>query len=782
MAIPILPVPLLRQLEGIAGWDVASFLQAHAQPAATSVRLHPLKQSQQYLSNDAVPWCPTGRYLPRRPIFTLDPAYHAGAYYVQEASSMFLHHMFVSLLGGERNLRVLDLCAAPGGKSTLLASVLSPDSLLVSNEVIRTRASILEENMTRWGHMNTWVTSNDPRDFAKLEGYFDAIVVDAPCSGSGLFRKDAYALEAWSEANVQLCSQRQQRILADVWPTLKPGGILIYATCSYSPQEDEEILDWLGATYDVTSLSVPVADDWNVAITQSEKHRLEGYRFFPHRVQGEGFFIVAVRKDEATAFPRPVKFKSQHDKQAAQQSAHLLQADADIAVLKGKDDYTAILAAHEADYAALSKAVYLRKVGTVLGNPSHKDWLPAHEVALSIHRATQLPTLTVTKEQALQFLKKEDIIGIDASKGWHVITYAGLGLGWIKSLGNRFNNYLPKHWRIRMDNTRYRLGMIVELCKSKFHSAMFKYICCVFLVLLSAGVLAQEPNRVYVAPAAKGWQIPHVVQNGETVYMLARRYHVPPAILADANRTTFDAPLPQGSTVYIPIAAYNYMDNRPATLDNARTLYYKVGDDDNLYRLSRRTGVQQYVLQGWNQMSDNAVQPGLQLIVGWVLYDATPINIPPPVTTTPPASTVVRPMPRPILRPRMQPPVVDTTSVYIPMTDTMTIVSVEERAYMEQTSNGQNVVEEKGTAAFYSLSSGSNGTVYYAFHNAAAKGSIIKVINPGNGRSIFVKVIGTLPGTKQYHNSIIGISGNARRALGTFGEDKLWCELHYAGY
>lgn len=178
---------------------------------------------------------------------------------------------FAPSLKDRTGLRVLDLCAAPGGKSTRIASLLDSDSLLISNDVIRSRATILEENMTRWGHINTWVTSNDPRDLGKLKGYFDIIVVDAPCSGSGLWRKDEKALDEWSEANVQLCGERQQRILADVWPALRQDGILIYATCSYSPQEDEQILDWLANTYEVASISADIDEAWGVVAAPSAR-------------------------------------------------------------------------------------------------------------------------------------------------------------------------------------------------------------------------------------------------------------------------------------------------------------------------------------------------------------------------------------------------------------------------------------------------------------------------------------------------------------------------------
>lgn len=447
-----LPEILLVGLEKVKGFDKEAFTKAHEETAVTSIRLNPAKQTDAFSGNEQVPWCAEGRYLPERPVFTTDPLYHAGAYYVQEASSMFLSYVIQQLVPDRNSLCVLDLCAAPGGKSTLIASLLGKDSLLVSNEVIRTRATILEENITRWGHMNTWVTSNDPKDFGKLKGYFDVIVVDAPCSGSGLFRKDERALDEWSESNVQLCAQRQQRILADVWPALKEDGILIYATCSYSQQEDEEILDWLGDDFEVKPLAVELNKGWGVTETLSSKHNFNGYRFFPNHLKGEGFFIAAVQKKEEQEELKPLRFKSAHDSKVFQQCRHLLQHD-DWICLADKEGYFAINHKHEADLHILKQFVYLRKIGLQLGSPVKNDWVPAHDVALSIDRSVNLPVVEVNKEQALKFLKKEDI-GIDGlEKGWYIVTHAGLGLGWIKALGNRMNNYLPKNWRIRMEIT-----------------------------------------------------------------------------------------------------------------------------------------------------------------------------------------------------------------------------------------------------------------------------------------------------------------------------------------
>ena len=202
-----------------------------------------------------VSWCESAYYLKSRPVFTLDPCLHSGTYYVQEASSMFLYHIFGQILPAHP-VRVLDLCAAPGGKSTLIASRLSSGSLLVANEVIRSRAGILKENMIKWGTSHVVVTNNDPADFHHLKGAFDIIVVDAPCSGEGMFRKDPGAIQEWNESNLQLCSERQQRILADIWPCLKPGGFLVYSTCTYNPGENEAILERLIRKYGARSIEI----------------------------------------------------------------------------------------------------------------------------------------------------------------------------------------------------------------------------------------------------------------------------------------------------------------------------------------------------------------------------------------------------------------------------------------------------------------------------------------------------------------------------------------------
>src|SRR4030095_14681903 len=208
--------------------------------------------------------------------------------------------------GLSKTLRVLDLAAAPGGKTTHIQSLISKDSLLVSNEVIKTRANILKDNVIKWGADNVIVTNNDPKDFARLESFFDVIVVDAPCSGSGLFRRDAEAIDEWSPNHVQLCSQRQRRILADVWPALKKDGILIYSTCSYSKEEDEEIIQWMMEKFSIANCQLTIENSCSIVETEN------GYRFWPDKIKGEGFFISCFRKlDDGNVLDRKIKNKLQ---------------------------------------------------------------------------------------------------------------------------------------------------------------------------------------------------------------------------------------------------------------------------------------------------------------------------------------------------------------------------------------------------------------------------------------------------------------------------------------
>ncbi|PSK89012.1 RsmB/NOP family class I SAM-dependent RNA methyltransferase [Taibaiella chishuiensis] len=455
---------ILGQLSPVAGAgriDPAALLQAHEQAAVTSLRLNPRKPADlSFALTGQVPWCSTGRYLGERPVFTLDPLFHAGAYYVQEASSMFVQHAVEAL--ADRTgpaLRLLDLCAAPGGKSTLLAGLLRDEDLLIANEVIQPRAAILAENMSRWGQMNTWVTQNDPKDFTALGAYFDIMLIDAPCTGSGLWRKDEAAMDEWSPEHVKLCSERQKRIVADALPALKPGGLLLYATCSYSPEENEEVLDWLCDNFQLESQAVPVQEDWQIVETRSAAHQAYGYRFYPWKLQGEGFFLAAFRKPEDQEEAPQKKDRSEKKKGAAgaarkgkDESARWSRfMKVPLLAVERNEEFYGLHPVHQKDYEYLQPRLRIKKTGTALGKLAGKDEIPDHELALSIHLSAELPALEVSREEALLFMKKEEIRKEHALKGWQVVTFGGLGLGWGKWLPNRMNNYYPKNWRIRMD-------------------------------------------------------------------------------------------------------------------------------------------------------------------------------------------------------------------------------------------------------------------------------------------------------------------------------------------
>jgi NOL1/NOP2/sun family putative RNA methylase len=451
-----LPVSFIQSIEKSKGLDKAAFEKVHQSgEQITSVRVNPAKEFKIQNSKfkiEKVPWNSNGFYLSERPSFTLDPLFHAGAYYVQEASSMFLEEALKQMVDLSQSIKFLDLCAAPGGKSTLIQSVINDTSLLVSNEVIKTRVTILSENITKWGAANVIVTNNDAKDFQRLPNYFDVIVIDAPCSGSGLFRKDPEAITEWSEHNVQLCSQRQQRILADILPSLKNDGIIIYSTCSYSAEEDEAIADWLIEEFTMESLPLKVEDEWGIVETQSVKHNAYGYRFYPDKVKGEGFFIAAFKKSgERSSEQQMGKKKNKLDKLSAKESEVVkpfLKSAGNYFFIKQNDEVIAIPTIFEEDLTTIQNTLYIKKAGVRLGSIIRNELIPHHELAVSIIIDESISSIEVDEATAQQYLRKQDIMIDTKLKGWALIAYRQLPLGWIKILPNRINNYYPKEWRI----------------------------------------------------------------------------------------------------------------------------------------------------------------------------------------------------------------------------------------------------------------------------------------------------------------------------------------------
>lgn len=445
------PPNFLDSIAAEPGFDDENFINAHQNTdAPASIRLNPFKKTVMK-TGEQVPWCTDGYYLDVRPSFTFDPLFHAGCYYVQEASSMFIGHILNFIKPDGEPVKILDLCAAPGGKSTLLNSAMRPNDLLVANEIIKTRVPVLTDNLSRWGTANTIVTSNDPKDFTRLKGFFDIVLVDAPCSGSGMFRKDPAAMNEWSEANLNLCHQRQERILADVYPCLKEDGYLIYSTCSYSHQENEDILDWLCDELEFEGLQIPVNKEWGIVETRSGKQKAWGYRFYPGKVKGEGLFAACLKKTGTQEAMGGFKNKEQQ-KLAAKEIdivKEYINDPADFYYFKVNDDWMAIYREHIESLNILQRNLYIKKSGVRIGKLAGRDLVPDHELALSIivNKDAVLQT-ELNKEQAIQYLRRDNMIIDTTEKGWSLMNYEGHALGWAKLLPNRVNNYYPKEIRI----------------------------------------------------------------------------------------------------------------------------------------------------------------------------------------------------------------------------------------------------------------------------------------------------------------------------------------------
>jgi 16S rRNA C967 or C1407 C5-methylase (RsmB/RsmF family)/NOL1/NOP2/fmu family ribosome biogenesis protein len=429
--------------------DANGLLNALNEPSPVSIRINPSKLNRRPLDSEPVPWCTTGFYLQTRPSFTLDPIFHSGCYYPQEASGMFLEQVFKQVVSAEGYIRALDLCGAPGGKSTHLSSLIGSNGLLVSNEVIRTRASVLSENTKKWGVSNTLVTRNDPSAFSELEGFFDIILVDAPCSGEGMFR-DIVAVKEWSEENTIHCSERQKRILADVWPALKENGVLIFSTCTFNPGENEANIKWLVSTQEAEAVELDITEF--KGITNIDHHGIKGYGFHPGRIKGEGLFVSVIRRTGNSGKMRAVQGKTKgqepekHDLEIVRewttfQADNIIRAGDEIYYVPGRMD----------DYRILKQSLTLISRGTRICTAKKNGYVPAHELALSDGiRKEAFHKAELDYSQALSYLRRDSIRTLTIPKGWFLPAYNGINLGFCNNIGSRINNYYPVEWRIRM--------------------------------------------------------------------------------------------------------------------------------------------------------------------------------------------------------------------------------------------------------------------------------------------------------------------------------------------
>ena len=474
-----LPDSFIRYTSRLMGDELyARFSDGLNEEAPVSIRINRLKSRGRSVAGTAVnvPWCGDGRYLPQRPDFTFDPLLHAGCYYVQEASSMFVHHVLRSLVSTP--VLMLDMCAAPGGKSTAAASALPEGSILMSNEPVRARANILAENMMKWGSPDVIVTNNYPSDYVRSGLDYDVILCDVPCSGEGMFRKDEGAVEEWSPQNVDACSRLQREIVADAWQCLRPGGLLIYSTCTFNATENEENIRWIVDELGGMPVAVPVSEGWGICGSLLADFTAPVYRFIPGCTRGEGLFMAVLRKSPDAESPIILRKgkryvqdkydngnKKRKDKAIA---ASLVSRDIEKIVsgwtsfvsgdehiepaLRQSDVCVLALTPHLARlYDAASLSLRVLSAGVTLGNVKGHDIVPNHSLALSsVLCPDAFPVVPLTYTQAVAYLRRETVaLPPDTPMGFVLVAWHDAVLGFVKNIGNRANNLYPQEWKIK---------------------------------------------------------------------------------------------------------------------------------------------------------------------------------------------------------------------------------------------------------------------------------------------------------------------------------------------
>ncbi len=432
--------------------ETAGLIAALQTESQVSIRTNPIMPGASNMALESlgcnkdgqVLWAQNAVYLDHRPQFTMDPLLHCGSYYVQEASSMFLEQAVRTCVHSP--VKALDLCAAPGGKSTLLASLLPEGSLLVCNEIQRSRAQILAENMTKWGRSGVMVTCNTPQQIGQSGLMFDLVAVDAPCSGEGMFRKDDGAVADWSVSNVEMCAARQREIIQSIWPALKPGGFLIYSTCTFNRYEDEDNVQWIMEQFGAVPVGIATEPEWNILGSLTGAH-IPVYHFMQHRTRGEGFFLALLQKPEGT-YREPALKPFRQAAGIPVQCSEWLKGNHEFFI---RDNRLYAMPSYLApDMWHVLQELYALVPGIETAQLKGRDWVPAHGLAMSESLNKDAFTqIEISRIQALQYLHCDAIQLADAPRGIILLTYRGVPLGFAKNLGNRANNMYPQEWRIR---------------------------------------------------------------------------------------------------------------------------------------------------------------------------------------------------------------------------------------------------------------------------------------------------------------------------------------------
>jgi len=436
-----LPAAFMIQMKGILQDEYPAFEESLSRDRSTSIRLNPHKVIVDGSLDIAgpVPWCQGGYYLSTRPKFNEEPDFYTGSYYVQEASSMFLSYILTQIELPQDPI-LFDACAAPGGKSLILQDHLQSQGTLIANEVIRSRAKILHENLSKWGHSNHIITNSDLSRFSALHGHVDLLLIDAPCSGEGLFRKDSQASAHWSLEHVNHCALRQKRILSDAVALLSEGAYLVYSTCTYNKTENEAQIDWLQSEYGMKLVEIAVPNEWQISKTEG------GYRFYPHLLRGEGLFMSVLRKPHKRDMDKPSHF-SKSSRQPISKSAYtIIQEYVNLTDPSAIDTYQddLILYTGKVNKDTL-KSVRIYSYGRKLGRIMHKGFRPAAQLAQSIHLSDQIEKIALSEEEVLKLMNHEDIPTENVKKGWYLLTYSQNSVHFAKSHRRKHKIQFPKY-------------------------------------------------------------------------------------------------------------------------------------------------------------------------------------------------------------------------------------------------------------------------------------------------------------------------------------------------
>ena len=444
----MIPEAFRQRMEQQLGDEAPAFFRALTDPPETSIRLNHHKGKTSFAGLEQVPWCEEGYYLETRPYFHIDPHWHAGSYYVQEASSMILDEI-IRQLSIESGPKVwLDLCAAPGGKTGIMAKYIGPGDLLIANEIVSQRKNILFENLYKGGYLNTLITGLSAGAFPK--SIANLILVDAPCAGEGMMRKDPEAVHQWTPKLVEDCAVLQQKILQDAAKILMPGGYLIYSTCSYSHSENMANLASFTKRLPFKSVSFDFPAEWN--IVHLEEDGLSGYQLYPHKVKGEGLFI-AVLKNEEESNPAHLR-KSQIEFSNIPDAIkdHIKDHEA-FRVIRNDTMHSFIRAEAEVVASNILKQIPNGSLVAEAGELKGKDFIPAHFLAMS-NRYAEFPKLELGLNECLDYLERSTkTLPAQAGQGWHLIDFQGSCLGWVKNTMQGWKNYYPLQWRLRSRKT-----------------------------------------------------------------------------------------------------------------------------------------------------------------------------------------------------------------------------------------------------------------------------------------------------------------------------------------